>query len=92
MHPDLVINKVKSPEMAGLISFKMTIVKEEDEKLMVKSDVWKRRVQTRPLVFSVRCFIFQCRDLPAADENGSCDPFLKIFDNLAGDDKIRETK
>ena len=27
----------------------------------------------------MRCYIFQCRDLPAADSDGSSDPFIKIF-------------
>lgn len=27
----------------------------------------------------MRAFIFQCRDLPAADSDGSSDPFIKIF-------------
>ena len=33
----------------------------------------------------MRCYIFQCRDLPSADDDGSSDPFLQIF-NTDGDD------
>ena len=29
--------------------------------------------------YQVRVFIFQCRDLPAADSDGSSDPFIKLF-------------
>lgn len=28
----------------------------------------------------VRAFIFQCRDLPAADSDGTSDPFLRLID------------
>ena len=28
--------------------------------------------------FLVRVNVFQCKDLPASDSNGLCDPFLKI--------------
>lgn len=31
--------------------------------------------------------IFQCRDLPAADSDGSSDPFIKIF-NTSGEDVV----
>lgn len=28
----------------------------------------------------VRAYVFQCRDLPAADEDGQSDPYVKIWD------------
>ena len=28
----------------------------------------------------VRAYIYQCRDLPAADSNGTSDPFVKVWD------------
>ena len=34
----------------------------------------------------MRAFIFQCKDLPAADSDGSSDPFIKIFNT--GDEEV----
>jgi len=28
----------------------------------------------------IRAYIYQCRDLPAADSNGTSDPFVKVWD------------
>jgi len=28
----------------------------------------------------VRAYIYQCRDLPAADSNGTSDPYVKVWD------------
>jgi len=35
----------------------------------------------RPGNLKVRAYIFQCRDLPAADSDGSSDPFLQVIDS-----------
>lgn len=37
---------------------------------------WKKEPPRRVLAFNMRCYIFQCRDLPAADSDGSSDPFI----------------
>lgn len=37
----------------------------------------------------IRCFLFQCKDIPAADEDGTSDPFIRVWN--CGEDKI-ETK
>lgn len=46
-------------------------------------NAWKKNPPRRIGAYQLRCFIFQCRDLPAADSNGSSDPFVKIF-NTSG--------
>lgn len=33
----------------------------------------------------IRCFIFQCRDIPSADEDGASDAFISVW-NQAGED------
>lgn len=45
------------------------------------SPAWAGKIQRRPPNMKVRVFCWQCRDLPAADENGSSDPFIKICDS-----------
>lgn len=39
--------------------------------------------------WKIRCFLFQCRDIPAADEDGSSDPFIRI---VSTEEKPVETK
>ena len=34
----------------------------------------------------MRAFIYQCRELPAADDDGSSDTFIQCFDNWQKDD------
>ena len=45
---------------------------------------WRKDPPTRIAAYYVRCFIFQCRDLPAADSDGSSDPFIQAF-NTSGE-------
>ena len=40
-----------------------------------------KKIPRRPGNLKVRAYIFQCRDLPAADEDGTSDPFLQITDS-----------
>lgn len=35
----------------------------------------------------IRCYIYLCRDLPAADKSGTSDPYLKIWDTVPEDKK-----
>ena len=61
------INKLKKSE--GTTDFK-------------KEPAWKNKPPRRVGAFNLRCFIFQCRDLPAADSDGSSDPFIQIFNTM----------
>jgi len=45
-----------------------------------KYDAWKKPPLKRLKIKKVRAYIFQCRDLPAADEDGQSDPYIKIWD------------
>ena len=49
-------------------------------------DAWKRNPPKRVGAYTIRAFIFQCKDLPAADSDGSSDPFIKIFN--VGDEEV----
>lgn len=37
----------------------------------------------------MRAYIFQCRDIPAADSDGQSDPFIKLWDTTAVEKKTR---
>mmetsp|Transcript_10743 Transcript_10743/g.13432 ORF Transcript_10743/g.13432 Transcript_10743/m.13432 type:complete len:126 (+) Transcript_10743:1642-2019(+) len=44
-------------------------------------ETWGKRLPRRPGNLKVRAYIFQCRDLPAADSDGTSDPFLMVIDS-----------
>ncbi len=49
---------------------------------------WPSRMRSDDDVHRVLVHIFQCRDLPAADDNGVSDPYLKI-QNFGGKDDFK---
>ncbi len=51
-----------------------------------KNDRINRSPSKRANPVLIRAYIYQCRDLPAADDDGSSDPFVKLWD-LSGKDK-----
>lgn len=70
--PDLALGKVTSPQKAGLISIKLSI-HDKIAQGPIQFDqfaAWKKPPPKRLDVKKVRCFIFQCRDLPSADSDG----------------------
>jgi len=38
-------------------------------------------MKKRPGNKRVRAFVYQCRDIPAADSDGTSDPFLEFIDS-----------
>ena len=90
--PDLAIGKIKDSHKAGLISIKISIHDRSKngpidfkEKKAWASEIKKKRIGVK----CVRAYVFQCRDLPAADDNGQSDPFIKIWDST---NKEKKTK
>lgn len=70
--PDLAIGKVKEPQKAGLVSFKLSV---HDKTLNGPLDftqykAWRKPPPKRPANYKIRAFLYQCRDLPAADADG----------------------
>ena len=49
----------------------------------------KDKLPTRATPFMVRAYIYQCRNLPPADDNGLADPYCKIWDQKL---KVSATK
>lgn len=81
MKVDKSIGKVDKEYEAGMIQFKLSINDTRkngaiDYKVF---DAWKkappRRLETR----KIRCFIFQCRDIPSADADGSSDAYISLW-------------
>ena len=83
LNPDLAIGEVKKPYLAGVIGVRFSIhdVTSNGEIDWKKYPAWQGRIIKRPPNMKVRVFCWQARDLPAADDNGSSDPFIKICDS-----------
>lgn len=90
--PDLCVNKVKNANLAGMISFKFSIHKAEDEEINFKEHAaWKKMPPKRLEPVKIRAYIYQCRDLPAADANGTSDPYVQVWDMSEGKPKRTQT-
>jgi hypothetical protein len=79
---DLAIGKVTDPHKAGLISFRLSIHdKTKDGPINFEQfDAWKKPPAKRMNVKKVRVYLFQCRDVPAADSDGQSDPYIQYWD------------
>ena len=76
---------------AGIISFKLSIIDPTTREVPInfkKELAWKKPVPKRMNVYKVRAYIFQCRDLPAADSDGQSDPYITFWDQS---DKLQTT-
>ena len=64
-----------------MISFKLSVHCATEEFINFKNyDAWKKQPAKRAIPVMIRAYVYQCRDLPAADSNGTSDPFIKIWD------------
>jgi len=78
---DTAVHKVHEVHEAGMISMKLSIVKQDEENAVdwKKFFAWKKKPPSRMTSYKVRIYIFQCKDLPAADSDGSSDPYITVF-------------
>jgi hypothetical protein len=73
MIPDLALGKVKEHHKAGVISIKLSIHEKinNGEIDFKRQKSWATETKKNRIgVKIVRANVFQCRDLPAADDNG----------------------
>lgn len=82
MTNDLSIGKVTESHKAGMLSIKLSIHDKSKDGPINFSDfpAWKKPPPKRLSAKKVRLYLFQCRDLPAADADGQSDPFIKVWD------------
>ena len=44
-------------------------------------DAWKKPPPRRLGSRKIRCYLFQCRDIPSADSDGSSDAYISVWNN-----------
>ena len=42
-------------------------------------NAWKKPAPKRLNSWKIRAYLYQCKDLPAADDNGSSDPYIEVW-------------
>lgn len=75
---------MKQPHKAGLVGIRLSVhdvTQFGPIDWASYKDTWGKRLPRRPGNLKVRAYIFQCRDLPAADSDGTSDPFLELIDS-----------
>lgn len=80
-------NKIKSPELAGVVGFRLSIVKADAGVDFGQQSNWTKRIKRRCESAKIRCYLFQCKDLPAADEDGASDPLVVCYSTIDEDGK-----
>lgn len=77
---DPSIGRAGAPQDAGLLQIKMSIVDcQRNPPISWQAyPAWKEKPPKRLTPKVLRCYIFQCRDLPSADSDGSTDPYILI--------------
>ena len=76
--PDRCVGKVTDINKAGMLSFKLAIhdVTTNHPINFASFESWQRPPAKRANSVMIRAYIFQCKDLPAADSNGTSDPYV----------------
>jgi hypothetical protein len=78
---DKSIKKITKPHKAGIISFRLTIndVYKNNTVDISSLPEWNAELPSKTTEYLWRAYIFQCKDLPPSDENGSWDPYVKVW-------------
>ena len=78
---DKAVGKVDEDHEAGMLQFKLSIndVASNGQVDFKNFDAWRKPPPRRLGSKKIRCFIFQCRDIPAADEDGASDAYISVW-------------
>ena len=81
MKNDRSVGKVENEYEAGMIQFKMSINDGTKNPGVdyKKFEAWAKPPPRRLESKKIRCFIFQCRDIPSADSDGGSDAFISLW-------------
>lgn len=78
---DRAIAEIEDDYKAGMVSVKIGCKKKGPNFPVYnfkQQQCWKDGPPRRMGAWKIRCYLFQCRDIPSADADGSSDPFIKI--------------
>ena len=91
--PDKCVNKCNEPFQVGQFSFKMAIhdVTRNGPINFSSLPSWSKKVPKRANPVRIRAYIYQCRDLPASDAEGTSDPYIQVWDTTATAKKKKKT-
>jgi hypothetical protein len=89
--PDGCVKKVTHPYEVGQFSMKLSVTDDPNLDLSTQKH-WKKKFPKRMMPVKIRAYIYQARDLPAADAEGTSDPFVKVWDVEATKSKIKRTQ
>ena len=89
--PDQCVGKVRQSYKAGLFSFKFSIhdVSKNGPIEFKEQPAWNKKVAKRSNPVKIRAYIYQCNDLPAADAEGTSDPYVVAWDTVP---EVKKTK
>ena len=89
---DLALGEVKEAHKAGLVSFKMCVHDQDRNGDIDWEDVpsWSLYPNEKPEKYALRCHIYQCSKLPSSDDNGTSDPYIKLYSPFKPDEKQKE--
>lgn len=78
---DLAVGRVKEAHMAGLFQMKMSVNNPNVNGILdfKTQSAWKKPPPRRLNSYKVRIYIFQCKDIPSADEDGSSDCYIQAW-------------
>jgi len=81
LRADPCVGKIKDVNKAGMLSLKLSI---HDETVggqidFRRYDSWRAPAPPRASPIKIRAYIYQCRNLPAADSDGTSDPYIKLW-------------
>ena len=82
LHNDQVIGKVDESYNAGMIQVKFSIndLQKNPKAKWNQYPAWRNEPTLSLRKMIVRCYIFQCKELPSSDSDGASDPFLQVWD------------
>mmetsp|Transcript_30293 Transcript_30293/g.46311 ORF Transcript_30293/g.46311 Transcript_30293/m.46311 type:complete len:158 (+) Transcript_30293:1372-1845(+) len=82
--PDQCVGSVKEAHKAGMFSFKLSLhdISRNGPITFKEFPAWSKKVPKRSNPVKIRAYVYQCRDLPAADAEGTSDPFIEVWDTV----------
>lgn len=93
---DIAVGKVDNAHEAGLVQVKIAVssLKKNPQVNWSQYPSWTLPPPKRFSTYTLRCFIFQCKDLPNADDDSQTDAYIEVWNpenNKAKTEVINDT-